>query len=355
MVVATDRTRWSFVAVIFISIFLIAITTGRLSAAEFEFRTLTDSPLEFGQLDSGRCTHELSGTIVRGSAERVKEAIRGLPGQDHDDKNFVVCMNSSGGNLNEGFLIGKLIFENYFGTFIPNNAECSSACAIAFMHGFVGIYDEFKPFRMLHPNGKLGFHAPSLPISSDVTTEVPMAMVNSAYDGALKTIARIVDGAISSDPGTDFIPLSLLREMLGTPPDKMRYVETLHDAFSWRIDIYPKNLRSPKDFDLELGFYQLCANLGYAVQGAAIGDQIITRELANLYKTVGHYTAPQSKRGYTLLKFAGQTEEQCHFGYDKAGDRFDVFAYREGQQIGNAWLNSVYLFPPTMPLVDLAR
>ena len=355
MVAASDRMRWSFGTLVVIALLLLAITTGQSSAAEFQIKTLSDTPLEFSQLDSGICTHELSGTIVRGSAEKVKEAILSLPGQDHDDKNFVICMNSSGGNLNEGFLIGKLIFENYFGTFVPENAECSSACAIAFMHGFVGIYDKFKPFRMLHPNGKLGFHAPSLPISSDMTTEVPMAMVNSAYDGALKTIAQIVDGAISSDPETDFIPLGLLREMLRTPPDEMRYVETLHDAFSWRIDIFPEELRAPQNFDLEVGFYQLCANLGYAVQGATIGDRIVTKELVNLYKTTGHYTAPKSKSGYTLLKFAGQAEEQCHFGYDKARDRFDVFAYREGQQIGNAWLNSVYLFPPTMPLVDLAR
>ena len=58
-------------------------------------------------LMSGKCTHRLTGEIQSGDAEIVKAALEAMPLQDHDDLNFQVCLDSPGGNLTEGFRIGR--------------------------------------------------------------------------------------------------------------------------------------------------------------------------------------------------------------------------------------------------------
>ena len=70
------------------SLTLLFLVAQQAVAAKIE--TLSTEPLEWKDRLSGRCTHRLSGPIESGDAAALQAAIDALPGQDHDDRNFVL-------------------------------------------------------------------------------------------------------------------------------------------------------------------------------------------------------------------------------------------------------------------------
>jgi len=101
----------------------------------------------------------LSGEIKRGDARALKKLL------DKNDLTMdvnkaVVHFDSPGGSYFEGLKIGQLINSYGLSTFIGRGKRCESACAMAFMAGkdWNGFNLTF-PHRILHPQGRLGFHA----------------------------------------------------------------------------------------------------------------------------------------------------------------------------------------------------
>ena len=75
----------------------------------------------------------------------------------------------------------------------PENAKCLSACALVFMAG-TDTGDYFRVTnRVLHPRGKLGFHAPSLNFGNSVEVPGSGLLLNQTYASALHSIAQVVD------------------------------------------------------------------------------------------------------------------------------------------------------------------
>jgi len=328
-------------------------------AGAADFIELSNQPIPFDQKESGQCTHKMVGEIVAGDAEKLAAMIDNLPGQDHDNLNFIICMDSTGGKLNEGLRIGALLNENYFGTYVPKGATCLSACAVAFMHGTIAAWEYLVTFRMLHPEATLGFHAPALGIEANADQMVPFALVQGAYQATMTTIADIVEGA--SKPVSNFsapiIPLSLLSHMLGTGPDEFVYVDNLHKAFMWNITIFPKNLTPPKGFDLELGFYQMCENAGYKIDPGSYGKAVpgaFGQQDLRLATTHSYPWKVDIPRDHKLLSPFNIWNRQCSYKYRKDRDDFVLRRYVDGKMEREVWLPPVYLFAPSTTLATIA-
>jgi hypothetical protein len=64
--------------------------------------------------------------------------------------NAVVVLQSPGGNLIAGIEIGRAIHLKGFATYVPDNIQCATACALAWLGGRA---------RYMSNNGRVGFHA----------------------------------------------------------------------------------------------------------------------------------------------------------------------------------------------------
>jgi hypothetical protein len=193
------------------------------------------------------CRIFVDGEILAGDAERLRQTIEDLRSSPEmrdfwgnsaiRGNRFRVCFNSPGGAYLEGIEIARVL-SNFggglvFGTAVPANSICESACALAFMGGTeTNESARLATDRILHPTGRLGFHAPALPIPEG---NYSRQEVNRAYEIALESIARIVQARNSF--GYDF-PESLFEKMLETPQSDFFYIDTLADAEFWGINVH---------------------------------------------------------------------------------------------------------------------
>ena len=147
-----------------------------------------------------------------------------------------VCLNSPGGSFLEGIKIARIVVKLTLGTAIHRSERCESACSIVFMAGRVEFADSpgTTPDRILHPLGKLGFHAPSLLVSEG---SYQKEQVESAYKIALIGISEL----LSVSELMSFSNL-LLEKMIRTPPDTMLYLDTVAQAGLWNVMIAPTRM-----------------------------------------------------------------------------------------------------------------
>ncbi len=355
MLTSGMRARFCYCALL--AVLLIVGSPAQGEAAEIE--TLSTTPLSQEGIWTGTCTHRLSGEIFPGDAKRLEEELAKLPGQDHDDLNFILCLDSTGGNLTEGLQIGSIIFKNFFGTYVEENRTCLSACAVAFMHGRVGFWEYDANHRMMHPTAVVGFHAPRLEIMTGDAEMVPVPLIDAAYQSAIANIAALTRNAAQSGfvPKIPVIPLTLLSGMLATPADSFLYVDILHKAFMWDIAILPDAIGIEIKPKTDVAQYQLCENATYEIDQSHSLDYVptaITEQDAAYHQKVGQYTKPDLKPGHTLLVFDGPEERQCSFRYiAEPMPSFEVVRYIEGNSQGTAYVPFVYMLPPATPLKDL--
>ncbi|MCB1418543.1 MAG: hypothetical protein KDJ74_05895 [Notoacmeibacter sp.] len=195
-----------------------------------------------GAQDTGACTHRFTGTLESGDAA----AFDAIP---TDNANYaVLCLDSPGGSFGEAVRIARLFSEKNIGTRIDDGATCESACALVFMAGrHVSEQAERAiRWRVLHPRGKLGFHAPALVVPDG---NYDQATVNRAYDVALGTVgSAITELILTGEPDGGYnIRMSLLGAMLGTPSNSMRHITTTGEAGRWDIAVGPLAMPFPRD------------------------------------------------------------------------------------------------------------
>ncbi|MBB4349289.1 hypothetical protein [Aliirhizobium cellulosilyticum] len=137
-------------------------------------------------MERGNATSKIivTGTIVRGDAKRFKDF---WDENAYDSWNFIVSLDSPGGSLMDGIEIGQFIRKNGAHTEIRRyspeiagqyyreerpDAECYSACALAFMGGVE---------REVAHDGKIGFHQFSGGTSTSATEAMETTQLISAF------------------------------------------------------------------------------------------------------------------------------------------------------------------------------
>lgn len=231
-------------ALISLAVLLLYVTEARAAEIKMEFRS-----------DTG-CNIHLSGEITHGDAENFKEVFSRFKEAEGTrpelQRRFpILCLDSPGGSLSEAVDIASFLasgIENAI-TYIPSGARCESACAIVFMAGSKDYYS-LSHARLMHPNAKLGFHAPGLLLDGQAFTA---EQIGRSYSLALETAARIFDLRRLNL----FFPDSLFEEFLRTPPKSMLYVETVGQAARWNISIFPVAYADPTD---PISWLNACSN-----------------------------------------------------------------------------------------------
>ncbi len=216
------------------------------------------------------CVMSVDGPILPGDAKRFRAALVELVDDLATGKEgeamitrlgwlepglLRICLNSPGGALTEAIEMADTLAFSYkvdseiipavstphsdaasiisaLGTAVPAGARCESACAVLFMAG--GYFSNIAPTdnvreidRVLHIEGKLGFHAPSLDIASGSYTE---ETVNEAYAVAVETTRKLTDRLMRYR-----FPASLFNRMVATPARDMFYINNVEEAASWSI------------------------------------------------------------------------------------------------------------------------
>ena len=230
------------------------------------------------------CDILVSGLIEKGDATKLEQIIlstdKKLAGENfrgtligsRPRTNQRVCFDSPGGSFIEGLALARVLLRARKGSALGADMTCESACALAFLGGSqstAGVEGADEPDRVLHPLGKLGFHAPALNIEDG---NFSADEVNKAYRVAIQSIAAIVkekdNVIVEYVPGTDQrtslrynIPNSLLLFMLSTSSEDMSYVETIKDASRWEIIIEPVSIGSaPEPIQ---SFANACDNVSF--------------------------------------------------------------------------------------------
>ena len=196
------------------------------------------------------CTHRLTGRIRTGDGARLAAALTEMAQarsrareRGQDVGRIVLCLDSPGGALLDGLQLAEAILEAGLPTRVEADARCESACFWAFMAGNQRASDGTRlPGRVLAPGGRLGFHAPALDIDlADPTTAEIGAAMQLGIDAAAQIAAPFAQAGAFGD-GQPILKPSLLTEMLGTAPDRMRRIDTVDDAGRWDIQL---SLRPP--------------------------------------------------------------------------------------------------------------
>ena len=117
-----------------------------------------------------------------------------------------MCLDSPGGDLNEGLKIAKYVSEYFTSTVVGSGSRCESACAVIFLS---------SESPSLHVNGAIGLHAPKLILPEGNFTEKE---VEKAYDLAVYTTREIMK--------IRTFPAAALRYMVSTPASKMYIPKT---------------------------------------------------------------------------------------------------------------------------------
>lgn len=184
----------------------------------------------------------LKGPIVAGDTERVRRLI-------HDEQEYVITLQSQGGDFNEGLKLAAYFNERLIGTVVEPGAACYSACAIAFLGGTMSGEEGSHPARSIGANARLAFHAPFLNIQE---ASFDKASVEMAYDKAVKTITDFVAQTRKLDITPD-----VAAEMMTPQRRDMFVVDTVAEV--QRVGIEIQEVRRPKVLTLSMA-KNLCGN-----------------------------------------------------------------------------------------------
>jgi hypothetical protein len=295
------------------------------------------------------CFAELSGPIAKGDTEKLRPHIERFKKSDarqsiNDELSsgkFRVCLNSPGGSLVEGVALAKLFNDQSIGTAVGRGKSCLSACAVAFMGGLVSYENDVypQPNRLLHPLGKLGFHAPDLDVPKGQYAE---ETVKRAYLIAVKSVSSVLEMSLDIN-----FPTSLATVMLATSAQDMHMIATIGEAARWRIAVGP--VIEPAKLTV-VGLAATCGHIDFAA------DDIAWYRMPSSTTTIKHV-------GY--FGWEGDMED----GFQQEGATGCGITFRPlqpgdaGRTLPSGWAsisaNSVHVwpyqtYPPETKIVSLA-
>lgn len=223
------------------------------SAVSAEFELVTSSQIRLAHIEEANCTIKVSGAIAEGDAARFREFLDennvDLMQPTFLSYNFseigpwasAVCLDSPGGSFPEAVELSNLIIDSNLVTVVAEGGQCLSACAIVFLAGTLSSSDSSGgakiPYRVLHIEGILGFHAPYLQLPQ--IASVPSGLVEQAYSAALESLALVsetMDGVDTYTPNGR-LHRKLLLEMLRVGAEEFAFVDTIEEAGLYDINL----------------------------------------------------------------------------------------------------------------------
>jgi hypothetical protein len=256
-------------------------------------------------------TVTVRGKIDAGDAAKLEAVLNEVV---TDSGSVVVSLDSPGGSLIEGLKMADLIHQNHIATYVGTNVECASACAIIFMGGARRVGEQTVPDRMLHPTGRLGFHAPVLPervFGSDGSSPVPIAAMLERQILA----AALQFSELTTRHGWQ---PSLVRAALNAHEEgDLVYVNTVGDAGRWfiRLDAEEQlRLRGSLAADV------LCSNLHSWTSDGAI-DPMAAIYPSKMYASFLQNGPPDDVRTHAQLleDWIASALDDTAFSYENDG------------------------------------
>ena len=142
------------------------------------------------------CNIEIRGPIETGDAERLQGIFDAqFQNPPPDPTGWIACLDSAGGQFEAGIALGEVLARYGWATRVRQDAECLSACAVAFLFGTFVAYDNALNLRIMDRGARVGFHAPRLQYDGD---DVPGAVVGQAYDAALIGLGNLMNAAMNA-------------------------------------------------------------------------------------------------------------------------------------------------------------
>jgi hypothetical protein len=173
----------------------------------------------------------LSGTITGGETIALQREISHLP----SSMPVAVVLNSPGGNLREGLLLGLFFYSAKIPTFVMGNGGgCFSACSIAFLGGRDRVTGKLSRFKMA--SSSLGFHQFRTVRSEEMKTKIyKKADVDEEIKRTRSTTLILIKYLL--DIHEDMEKLHL---MLSAPAEKMNII-TNEQAIALGIHVMEDN------------------------------------------------------------------------------------------------------------------
>ena len=296
-----------------------------------------------------------------------------------------VCFDSNGGSFLEGLRLAELLIEFRKGAAVGAGMVCESACALAFMGGSRAVSQvegSDDTDRVLHPSGLVGFHAPALIVPGGQYDERTVAQAYGVALAALRSLSETRNTVFRGYvPGTDQatyfryrFPESLLLEMLATPPDQMRHVQTVSEASRWDIRVGPvrfPTLATPHErfaaaCDNVVGYWAETTEFSFetppflpAQRGILVNFEAQAASQLSAYGGFGEAAPWGGTRGQTGLRLIADVGEYWHECdveiFPPESGILDAFAPIGGVIIGSRrYFYPFQLFDPASEISSLA-
>lgn len=218
------------------------------------------------------CELHFTGQVENGDLEKFKAAVPDL-------YEATLCLDSPGGSFPEALDIADYLLSEWVtvATKIKSGARCESACALIFLAGKSFEETETYAFwydRSIEPGGKLGFHAPSLGLPAG--TSYSSEHVTKGFSLALEAARRAFEMSMIEDTGDavtyQYASPYVMARFLGTPPQKMYYIDTVGDALLSGIPARGYDARARADKALirticDNAYMQSAEGFGYGLGG----------------------------------------------------------------------------------------
>lgn len=202
---------------------------------------------------ASECNLKLIGAIKKGDAERLSAKLAEW------DQGATLCLDSPGGDYNEGLLIIDVIASSFaIRTHVPAGATCDSACALVFLSGNYGGDESdpvIRPWRTISAKAKgVGFHRPYIADKNRLPDSFNKDEFLSAQAAGVSAVANLLK---RGETDRERFPTSLLVEALAKKSDELFLIDTIDKLGRWNIGL--TDYIVPGEFNAEKAL-QACYN-----------------------------------------------------------------------------------------------
>lgn len=177
---------------------------------------------------------QFNGRIDLGDASKLENILISI---QNENVGFIVvptlALNSKGGSFIEGLRIGRLLRKYGASTLVRSNAECFSACALAFLGGTM-FYPTSGPgvLRKLELGGVIGFHGYYLDPEAERVVRTSVLKPYLGFEFSKILASTLAGYAAQMNVSSDWIEKTLAKG-----PSELYLVATVGDVLDLGIVI----------------------------------------------------------------------------------------------------------------------